>query len=105
MLEQIEKTRQMLSANIEAQLNIECLMEDQDLHKNLTREELEVIMQPGIDSLREICVQALKNSGLKEEEIDSVELVGEGTRIPAVKKVTESAFGKEKHHRTLNSSE
>jgi heat shock protein 4 len=105
MLDQIEKTRKILSANSEAALNIECLLEDEDLHKLLTRDELEIIMQPGIDSLRTICENALKNSGLKTGQIDSIELVGEATRIPSVRKVVEEVFKKEKSQRTLNSSE
>jgi heat shock protein 4 len=105
MLDQIEKTRKMLSANSEAALNIECLLEDEDIHKLLTREELEVIMQPGIDSLRTICETALKNSGLKTDQIDTIELVGEATRIPSVRKVVEEVFKKDNSQRTLNSSE
>ena len=105
MLDQIEKTRKILSANTEANLNIECLLEDEDLHKLLTRDELEAIMKPGIDSVKSICEKALKDSGLKTSEIEFVELVGEATRVPAIKKTAEEVFEKETLQRTLNSSE
>lgn len=80
-------------------------MEDEDLHRTFTRDELEAIMAPGLQRLREVCEKALKDSGLKEDEIDCIELIGEGTRIPAVKTVGEQVFKKDKHQRTINSSE
>lgn len=104
MLDQIEKTRKMLSANSEAVLGIECLLEDEDLNKVLTRDQLEEIMQPGIDRLKLVCEKALKDSGLKESQIDFVELVGEATRIPAVQRISTEIFKKD-NNRTLNSSE
>ena len=79
MLDTIEKTRKILSANIEAAVNIECLLEDNDLHRNLTRDELEALVQPGINELKKIWETALKDWNLKESDIDRIELVGEAT--------------------------
>lgn len=105
MLDQIEKTRKILSANSEANLSIECLLEDQDLHKLLTRDELETLIQPNIDELRKVCQAALDASQLKTSDIDCVELIGEATRMPSVMRTAETVFEKEKHMRTINSSE
>ena len=105
MLDQIQKTRKVLSANTESTINIECLLEDEDLHRNLTRDELEEMIQPSIDSLRELCKQALADSKVKTKDIDCIELVGEATRIPLVKRTVEEVFEKDSHQRTLNSSE
>ena len=105
MLDQIEKMRKILSANSEASLNIECLLEDEDLHQNYTRDQLEELIQPNIDELKKVCEQALADCKIKTADIDCVELVGEATRIPAVKRTVEAVFEKDKHHRTLNSSE
>lgn len=52
MLEAIEKMRKTLSANSDAQINIECLMEDEDLHATCTRSELEGLIQPSLDLIR-----------------------------------------------------
>lgn len=37
MLDIIEKQRKILSANLEATVHLECLMEDEDLHRNIKR--------------------------------------------------------------------
>jgi len=105
MLDQIEKTRKILSANSDAGLNIECLLEDEDLHQTYTREELEELIQPNIDELKKVLVEALANSKLKTKDIDCIELVGEATRTPLVKRMAEEVFKKDNHQRTINSSE
>ena len=105
MLDQIEKMRKILSANSETTLNIECLLEDEDLYQHYTREELEKLIQPCVDELKLVLEQALKESKLKTKDIDCVELVGEATRTPVVKSLAEEVFQKDKHQRTINSSE
>lgn len=44
MLDAIEKMRKTLSANSEASINIECLMEDEDLFYTLKRDDLEQLI-------------------------------------------------------------
>ena len=105
MLDQIEKTRKILSANSEGSVNIECLLEDEDLNRNLTREELEELVQPNLAELKLVMEQALAESKLKTSKIDCIELTGEVTRMPAVMRLAEEVFHKEKHQRTINSSE
>lgn len=46
MLDYIEKQRKVLSANIEATIHLESLLEDEDLHKNLKRSEFEELIAP-----------------------------------------------------------
>jgi molecular chaperone DnaK (HSP70) len=41
MLDAIEKQRKILSANLEATVHLEALMEDEDLHRNIKRPEFE----------------------------------------------------------------
>lgn len=74
----------MLSANLEASLNIESLLEDEDLHMNMSRTDLEEWMAPWAATFKTCCETALAKSGLKTSEIGSVEMVGEGTRMPLV---------------------
>jgi len=105
MLDQIEKTRKILSANSEGSVNIECLLEDEDLNRNITRDELEELVKPKLDELKLVMEQALAESKLKTSKIDCIELCGEVTRMPAIQKLAEEVFHKEKHQRTINSSE
>ena len=54
MLDVIEKQRKILSANIEATIHLESLLEDEDLHKNLKRTEFEELIAPLIDKLTQV---------------------------------------------------
>ena len=95
MLETIEKARIILSANIEAGINVECLLEDNDLQRSLKRDEFEEIIQPNIASLVELLKQTLADSGLKTSEIHSIEMMGCGTRIPIIMETALKVFEKE----------
>jgi len=52
MLDAIEKMRKILSANEEAAINIECLMEDEDLFYNVKRSELEELFAPNLEVIK-----------------------------------------------------
>lgn len=84
MLDAIEKQRKILSANSETTLNIESLLEDEDLHANMKRSDLEEWMGPWAEDFKACCKKALEKSGLSVDKIDSVEMVGEGTRMPII---------------------
>jgi heat shock protein 4 len=49
MLDIIEKQRKILSANQEATIHLESLLEDEDLHKNIKRTEFEALIMPMVD--------------------------------------------------------
>jgi heat shock protein 4 len=63
MLDIIEKQRKILSGNKEATIHLEALLEDEDLHKNLKREEFEELINPMIDKFTEVLKEALEQSG------------------------------------------
>jgi heat shock 70kDa protein 4 len=104
MLDSIEKVRKLLTANKEAEINCESLMEDQDFRKLFTRQELEQIMSPIMQSFCLCLKQSLAMAGLSCDHLDFVELVGEATRIPIVQDCIKQVFGRELS-RTLNSQE
>lgn len=82
LLDAIEKVRKLLSSNKEADVHCEALMEDEDLHRHMTRDELEELIAPFVGRFRKCLEEALEKSGLSTDKIDFVELVGEATRIP-----------------------
>lgn len=51
MLDVIEKQRKILSANIEATIHLESLLEDEDLHRNIKRDEFEKMIMPYIEKM------------------------------------------------------
>eukprot|EP00932_Pfiesteria_piscicida_P004067 SRR837773.1397.p1 GENE.SRR837773.1397~~SRR837773.1397.p1 ORF type:complete len:759 (-),score=443.32 SRR837773.1397:92-2368(-) len=91
----VMKTKKILSANSEAPINVECLMEDEDFASTITREDLERMCAPAMDKAKVVLEAALKASGMSPEEVDSVELVGGGSRVPWVKKLCGEVFGKD----------
>ncbi|XP_042427130.1 heat shock 70 kDa protein 16-like [Zingiber officinale] len=99
-----EKLKRVLSANMEAPLNIECLMDEKDVKGYIKREEFERLCTSLFDRLLEPCKRALEHSGLKRDQINTIELVGSGSRIPAITKILTEFFRKEPS-RTLNVSE
>ncbi|MEP6642986.1 MAG: Fe-S protein assembly chaperone HscA [Acidobacteriaceae bacterium] len=65
--------------------------------REMTREHFEQIVQPIIDRTVGPCKQALKDAGLKPEQIDEVVLVGGSTRIPKVRALVEELFQRTPH--------
>src|ERR1700681_53773 len=72
--------------------------------REISREVFEKMMQPIIDRTVGPCKQALKDAGMKPEQIDEVVLVGGSTRIPKVRSLVEDLFGR-KPHTDLNPDE
>nr|TKR83447.1 hypothetical protein D5086_0000267480 [Populus alba] len=99
-----EKLKKVLSANAEAPLNIECLMDEKDVRGFIKREEFERLSSDLVESISVPCQKVLANSGLTVEKIHSVELVGSGSRIPAITRMLASLFKREPSRR-INASE
>mmetsp|Transcript_73047 Transcript_73047/g.171297 ORF Transcript_73047/g.171297 Transcript_73047/m.171297 type:complete len:867 (+) Transcript_73047:124-2724(+) len=91
----VTKTKKILSANSEANLSVECLMEDEDFHSQITRDDFEKMCAPMMDRVQAVLKAAIESSGLELSAIDSVEMVGGGSRVPWVKRLCNQAFGKE----------
>jgi heat shock protein 4 len=99
-----EKLKKMLSANPEAPLNVECLMDDKDVRGFIKREEFEHISSPVLERVKGPLEKALSEAGLTAENVHFVEVVGSGSRVPAIIKIITEFFGKEPR-RTMNASE
>ncbi|XP_077233747.1 heat shock 70 kDa protein 15-like [Tasmannia lanceolata] len=99
-----EKLKKMLSANPEAPLNIECLMDEKDVRGFIKRDEFEQISIPILERVKGPLEKALSEAGLSVDNIHSVEVVGSGSRVPAVIRILTEFFGKEPR-RTMNASE
>jgi len=91
----VSKTKKILSANYEAGISCESLMEDEDFSSNVTREVLEQMCEPAMERVRKVLEECKAACGLTTDQIDSVELVGGGSRVPWVKRLCQEAFDKE----------
>lgn len=100
-----DKVKKVLSANAEAPLNVESIVNDVDATSRLTREEYEQLIESVLERIPAPIQAALNDSGLTLEQIDAVELVGGCTRIPAVRAKIQSVFGNKPLSTTLNQDE
>jgi molecular chaperone DnaK len=99
--EAAEKAKMELSTTMETEINLPFVTADASGPKHLLmklgRAKLEQLMDDLIQRTVEPCKQALKDAGLKPEDIDEVILVGGSTRIPKVQQLVKDLFGKEPH--------
>lgn len=89
-----EKMKKILSANAQAPISIESLMNDVDVQGVMRREELEELMQPLLEGATAPLEQALAEAKLKPEDIDAIEMVGGCTRVPSLKDRISKFFNK-----------
>jgi len=85
-----------LSSQSATRLDIE-LPGGKHYQREISREQFEQLAKPIIDRTVGPCKQALKDAGLKPEQIDEVVLVGGSTRIPKVRALVEELFQRRPH--------
>src|SRR5271156_3227939 len=85
------ETKIALSSEPATELDIE-LPQGKRYQREITREQFEQLIRPIIDRTVGPCKQALKDAGLKPQQIDEVVLVGGSTRIPKVRALVEELF-------------
>jgi heat shock 70kDa protein 4 len=100
-----EKLKKVLSANIEAPLNVESIMNDVDASSKLHRDNFEALIAHVVNRIPHVINEAIANSGLTLDQIDSIELVGGSTRVPIVRTRIQSAFPGKPLSTTLNQDE
>ncbi|MCD2324743.1 molecular chaperone DnaK [Sphingomonas sp. IC-56] len=99
--EAAEKAKIELSSAQTTEVNLPFITADANgpkhLVKSISRAELERLVDDLIQRTLEPCRKALADAGLKADAIDEVVLVGGMTRMPKVRDVVKSFFGKEPH--------
>ncbi len=106
--EAAEKAKIELSATQQTTINLPFITATQDgpkhLNLDLTRSKFEQLVDDLVDRTIPPMEKALRDAGLKKEDVDEVILVGGSTRIPRVQQVVEEFFGK-KPNRSVNPDE
>ncbi|CAD7928457.1 unnamed protein product [Amoebophrya sp. A25] len=101
----VQKCKKILSANDEASVSVECLMEDEDLSGRITRDDFESLCAPLQKRVEDAIAKCLSESGLSSiDEISFVEIVGGASRVPWFQRIIKEKLGKELS-RTLNADE
>jgi molecular chaperone DnaK len=97
--EAAEKAKIELSSAKETEINIPFITADANgpkhLNYKMTRSKLESIVESLVKATLKPCETALKDAGLKKEDINEVILVGGMTRMPVVQEAVKEFFGKE----------
>jgi len=97
--EAAEKAKIELSSSAETTINLPYLTADKGgpkhLEKKMTRSDLEKLVKELIDKTIPPCEAALKDAGMKVDEIDEVLLVGGMTRMPMIQKTVKEFFKRE----------
>ncbi|HVQ75387.1 MAG TPA: molecular chaperone DnaK [Candidatus Binatia bacterium] len=66
-------------------------------HREITRGDLEALIDPLVESTLGPCRMALADAGLTAEQVDQVVLVGGSTRVPMVRRRVQELFGRTPH--------
>ncbi|KAI9283336.1 heat shock protein 70 family [Sporodiniella umbellata] len=99
-----ERCKKVLSANPQAPVNIESIMDDKDVSAMVNREDFEAWAAHLFTRTESVLAQAIENAGMQRTDIDFIEVVGGSTRIPAIKTSIAGFFGKDVST-TLNQDE
>ncbi|HEY7215794.1 MAG TPA: molecular chaperone DnaK [Thermoanaerobaculia bacterium] len=106
--EAAERAKCELSSADEAAINLPFISADRSgprhLARNLTRPQFEDLVRDLVERTEEPCRDALREAGLRADQIDEVLLVGGQTRTPMVAQAVERIFGR-KPNREINPDE
>ena len=106
--EAAERAKCELSAAEETAINLPFISADRTgprhLARTLTRRQFEDLVRDLVERTEEPCRDALKQAGLRADQIDEVLLVGGQTRTPMVAQAVERIFGR-KPNREINPDE
>ncbi|XP_033195781.1 heat shock protein 70Cb isoform X1 [Bombus vancouverensis nearcticus] len=95
LLAEVEKLKKQMSANSTMlPLNIECFMDEKDVHGEMKRADMEAMCAHLFKRVESTLRRCLEDSKLKLEDIHSVELAGGSSRVPAIKRLVEEVFGR-----------
>src|SRR5690349_4676422 len=109
LYEGAERAKVELSSTTQTQINLPFITADasgpKHLNVTLARSKFEQLVEDLIERTRGPVEQALKDAGLKADDIDEVILVGGSTRIPKVQELVRKLTGGKDPNQTVNPDE
>ena len=100
-----EKLKKILSANLEGTLNVESIMNDVDVGSKLSRDQFEQLVAEPLSRITGPIQHALAEADIDASKVDSIELIGGSTRVPAIRERILAAFPGKILSTTLNQDE
>lgn len=99
--EACEKAKKDLSSLPETDINLPFITVSDNVPKHLTmkitRSKFEELIDGLVERCRQPVLRALEDAGFQPSDIDEIVLVGGSTRVPKVRDLVKSIFGKEPH--------
>ena len=92
--EAAERAKIELSTMMETEINLPFIHKTNNLQMKLTRAKLEELVDSIVQRCKKPVTQAMKDAGLKPDEINKIILVGGPTRMPIVKNFVENLLNK-----------
>lgn len=102
---EVEKAKRTLSSQMSTRIEIDSFVDGHDFSETLTRAKFEELNMDLFKKTLKPVRQVLKDSKVKESEIDDVVLVGGSTRIPKVQELLETFFKGKKVSKSINPDE
>jgi len=99
--EAAEKAKMELSTTNETDINLPFITADaggpKHLNVKLSRAKFESMIDDLLEKSKTPCIQALKDAGVKADQVHEAILVGGSTRVPKTQELVKNLFGKEPH--------
>ena len=92
---QANKIKHVLSANKEIPVYIDALFDDVPLKAHVTREKLEELCADLLDRAVKPIEDALARANVTMKEVDAIELIGGGMRVPKIQRSIQDYLGKD----------
>lgn len=100
-----EIAKKILSSSLQANIDIDSLMDGKDLNINISRSKFENLCKDLFDKCIEIVEKVLKESKTKKDDIAEIVLVGGSSKIPKIIEMISNFFNGKKPNQTINPDE
>ncbi|KAG7393838.1 Luminal-binding protein 5 [Phytophthora pseudosyringae] len=100
-----ERVKRALSAQAQARLEIESLLDGEDFTESLSRARFEKLNEDLFKKTLGPVERVMKDADLKKSEVDEIVLVGGSTRIPKVQQLIKDYFNGKEPSRGVNPDE
>src|SRR5258706_516444 len=94
VLQLAERTKRALSDREETGVVLAFPDGSGEARLTITRRDFEALIQDVVERTNRPCRQALKDAGLRAEQVEHVVAVGGSTRVPVVRRQIETLFGR-----------
>ena len=100
-----EKIKKVLSASKDYPVRVESLLDDKDFKSQISRQQLEELGADMFERVSDPIQRALDEAKLTVDDIDGIEILGGGVRVPRVKEELTKFFGEKELGNHLNGDE